>query len=351
MKKVLLTKCLTFIAAFVFAQVPQTGLTDHWRLNANLRNEISGRPYLLNEGFHTCLNSFGDPTIIIRHSDTANFVPNRNAETASAYWCRIKQGPPTDSAFCSEVPPNGIWLMGPPNTALETSAKFYFANDSRTIALWAKANSTTGNHRLFFTGAQAAKKAFGLDLKPGSNTVTLFTWGGGANDVDATVENQDTLWHHYAATYDGATLKLYRDGQLLDSSAVTNLNTSFDFIRFGTSNSNVYLDEILIYNRALSATEVGLVYAETITSIPDLMGNKVLLSVFPNPTNDVLNIESNEEIASIKITDITGRIIITENNLSTFTTQFTASQLADATYFIHIKTTSGKISVKTFVKN
>lgn len=72
--------------------------------------------------------------------------------------------------------------------------------------------------------------------------------------------------------------------------------------------------------------------------------------IYPNPTSSVLYVASDEEIASIQVADLTGRILITENNLSTRNLQFSTSALVEATYLIHIKTTTGKTAVKSFVK-
>ncbi|MBL7778805.1 MAG: T9SS type A sorting domain-containing protein [Chitinophagales bacterium] len=72
--------------------------------------------------------------------------------------------------------------------------------------------------------------------------------------------------------------------------------------------------------------------------------------IYPNPTSSVLNVECDEEIQSIEIADVTGRIIITQTNLATHNSQLATDILAEATYFIHIKTTNGKTAVKSFVK-
>ncbi|MBL7778802.1 MAG: PKD domain-containing protein [Chitinophagales bacterium] len=72
--------------------------------------------------------------------------------------------------------------------------------------------------------------------------------------------------------------------------------------------------------------------------------------IFPNPTSNVLHIDCSEDIQAIEVADVTGRIIIAENNLSTRNLQLATSILAEATYFIHIKTTTGKTAVKSFAK-
>lgn len=349
MKKFLLLPVIS-ISAIAFAQIPTTGLTDHWKLNGNLQNDIAARPFLRNEGFQTCQNTSGTYTAVIRHADTTNFVADRNGTASTAYHARTKTGP--DSVFCNQVPPNGIWLKGPAATGLETSSQYQFQNTERTFALWAKANTLTSAHRLFFTGDQVAKKAFGLDIKPNANSVTLFTWGGGANDIDATVNNQDTLWHHYAATYDGAKLKLYIDGAIVDSSALTGLNTSISLIYFGnnTYQRDLYVDEILLYSRALSATEVAQVVAGTQSSIADFNMDKSKVKLYPNPTTDVLNITCDDAIQTIQVMDLTGRIVIAQTNLSTLSTHISTDHLTPSNYLIRLTTTSGETIVRNLIK-
>jgi hypothetical protein len=71
-------------------------------------------------------------------------------------------------------------------------------------------------------------------------------------------------WSHVAATYDGAMMKLYINGELVDSEAFTDpIQHSDNEMRIGkgTGGIDYYrweggLDEILIFNRALDASEI-----------------------------------------------------------------------------------------------
>lgn len=348
MKKLLLLPAIA-LSAIAFSQIPTTGLTDHWKLNGNLRNDIAARPALRHEGFHTCQNSSGTNTAVVRHADTLNFVADRSGNLNAAYHARTKSSP--DSVFCNQVPPNGIWIYGPAATSLETTSGYNYQNTARTFALWAKINTLTSTHRLFFTGETVDKKAFGLDVKPATNKVSLFTWGVG-NDVDATVNNIDTLWHHYAATYDGAQLKLYIDGAIVDSNAVSGLSTSYELIFFGKHvySRNLFLDEILLYNRALSAAEVAQIFGGTQSSIADLNQDGFALNLYPNPALNVLTIESSELIAKVTVSDLTGRTVVNQPKVESTQLQMDVSQLHQSTYFIRFTTTTGKTITKTFVK-
>jgi len=85
-------------------------------------------------------------------------------------------------------------------------------------------------------------------------------------------------WHHVAGTYDGAKMQLYLDGQAwgsprLMSGAVSPMRTN-SYVTLGAENGRTYcggclgaryfkgqIDEVDIFNRALSATEIAGIYA------------------------------------------------------------------------------------------
>lgn len=68
-------------------------------------------------------------------------------------------------------------------------------------------------------------------------------------------------WTHVVGTYDGAKLSLYLNGKLVNSFAVTgriNYNHGSLYIGGDTTNANFkgLIDEVCIYERALTAAEV-----------------------------------------------------------------------------------------------
>ncbi|MFW9991226.1 MAG: LamG domain-containing protein [Candidatus Odinarchaeota archaeon] len=72
-------------------------------------------------------------------------------------------------------------------------------------------------------------------------------------------------WHHIAGTYDGADIKIYVDGNLENyQSAFGSMNTVSDDLYIGTKHSGApesdffygFIDEVRIYNRSLSSTEI-----------------------------------------------------------------------------------------------
>jgi hypothetical protein len=92
---------------------------------------------------------------------------------------------------------------------------------------------------------------------------------GGLMVLDGATIVQSNTWYHVAETYDGATLKLYVNGNLDGEMAVTGpIVTTAEPVRMGGGgdggcpvyNLNGILDEPTIYNRALSSNEIAAIY-------------------------------------------------------------------------------------------
>jgi len=78
-------------------------------------------------------------------------------------------------------------------------------------------------------------------------------------EISASVSNP-TEWHHYALTYDGSNQKLYIDGILATTTSKTgSINANSTNLRIGEY-FNGFIDEVHIYNRALSAGEIKALY-------------------------------------------------------------------------------------------
>lgn len=74
------------------------------------------------------------------------------------------------------------------------------------------------------------------------------------------------------------------------------------------------------------------------------------MSIYPNPTSGVLYIESQDEIASIKVFDVNGRTVAEENKLSAGKMQLNVGNFSEGVYTIQLKTSSGNATSKRFLK-
>lgn len=77
------------------------------------------------------------------------------------------------------------------------------------------------------------------------------------------------------------------------------------------------------------------------------MFNNTMLTIYPNPTNNVLNVQTNEIIKQINILDIAGRKTLTPNLINN---QIEVSSLSKGVYFLEIKT-ENKVHREKFIKN
>ena len=159
-------------------------------------------------------------------------------------------------------------------------------------------------------------------------------------------------WHNIVLTYEGFTVKLYIDGVLTATKAFTStMNISGNSgISIGESkqangywgNTDGKIDDIAIWNRALSSSEIATLYNNQSLSVNEFT-NSNNLSFYPNPASDFLNIYSvlDDKLAII---DTSGRII-KEYNLKKGYNMIDISNLLNGLYFL--KTES---SMKKFIK-
>ncbi len=79
--------------------------------------------------------------------------------------------------------------------------------------------------------------------------------------------------------------------------------------------------------------------------------NDDFLSVFPNPTSDLIYIKAKEPVKSITITDPSGRTVLSETPLNPTEPSLEAGHLAPGTYFMSVGLDSGLRRTILFVKH
>jgi len=84
------------------------------------------------------------------------------------------------------------------------------------------------------------------------------------NDVNFTkVPMLHGSWHHVATTFDGTCIKMYVDGMLwAKKKAICAIKTSTDTLKIGY-NFKGYIDDVRIYNRAISASEAAALFSSS----------------------------------------------------------------------------------------
>ncbi len=106
----------------------------------------------------------------------------------------------------------------------------------------------------------AARQVNALRIFDSGNAFRHYWWGADLDSPNSATNFLDGNWHHVATTYDGTNRRIYLDGvQVAADVPGTNAATAVNF-RIGSTNNGEYfsgtLDEVAIYNNALSATQV-----------------------------------------------------------------------------------------------
>ena len=152
-----------------------------------------------------------------------------------------------------------------------------FSPSTFTLSAWCNVTSDTDENTILeLLDNQSYPNHTNIVLSAGSTGTSsrfLFrNYLANQYDYSPTGTVQKNVWKHYAMTYDGSTVKSYINGSLVDSASFTLSNTvgTISSIQLGLSSGNRYLngkiDQVRIFNKALSSSEVTTLYGENNTS-------------------------------------------------------------------------------------
>lgn len=148
-----------------------------------------------------------------------------------------------------------------------------FTNTAGSIAFWIKPNwngNDSTEHNLITVGSPGTNGL--LFRKYTGNVLNFETYNSsdcigasGYCDLDYSVSDWTANnWHHLVISWDNLGKKMYIDGSLVNSSNNNIFNSTSTGIYIGSRpglvSSNSTFDEVRIYNRALSASEVKSLY-------------------------------------------------------------------------------------------
>jgi hypothetical protein len=164
--------------------------------------------------------------------------------------------------------------FGTPASAYSFNGASYFtASDSiptalpsgsnpRTVCIWYNLTTLSGV-TLTNYGTGVAGQAFGLGTNSLFSSVFTYTY-----DLNIFLSPRTNVWTHYCGVYSGSDIKAYINGALVAETTATSsgINTVLSSLAVGKSNFQAdfltgSLDDLRIYNRALSAIDVAAIYS------------------------------------------------------------------------------------------
>jgi len=158
-----------------------------------------------------------------------------------------------------------------------------------TIEAWIKSNRTNAYWNwqgIICKGSSSWR----LQARAGATTVAFSATGVSPNgDLYGSRNVYDDQWHHVAGVYDGINMFLYVDGTLdVSQPATGSISLNSDPMCIGANGNGYFfdglVDEVSIYNRALTASEIQSIYSAGISGKCPL-GAPVIIS---QPTNQTV---------------------------------------------------------------
>lgn len=152
-------------------------------------------------------------------------------------------------------------------------------------------------------------------------------------------------WQHYVMSIDNDSLKMYIDNVYQGGQHKGFANTfNSDSVYIGVSGHAIFygnlkgrIDDIRVYNRVLTATDIDTLYKEADPKLSvEPVAAKPKIRLYPNPAQSFLYLD---QVFDVTITDISGKILLQQDQ----TTGINIAQLFPGLYFVLLKDRNGEI--------
>ncbi len=162
-----------------------------------------------------------------------------------------------------------------------------------SVSAWVKWSGVpTPNIAVAVTKDPTFTLGFGWSPNPHKPTMWI-SGGSGYVGANGTTSIDDNVWHHLVGVFDGANVKIYVDGTIEGTkiAGTTSVVSTNKLINIGAINSSIHnqnwnglIDEVAIFNRTLSATEIMDHYKRGATRLKLQVRNCTDSSCSTNPT-------------------------------------------------------------------
>jgi uncharacterized delta-60 repeat protein len=146
---------------------------------------------------------------------------------------------------------------------------FNFGQSDFTICTWIRSAGSQANKYIIGKYSNTVPSSFGLGTG-GNAAAYAFIWGTSSEAASGTTILADNNWHHLMAVYKrNSNLTIYRDGAMQAQKDITALQGAMITNAFplligkisSGQNFGGLIDDVRIYNRALSSSEVTQLYS------------------------------------------------------------------------------------------
>ncbi|NBO35905.1 MAG: hypothetical protein EBU89_08405, partial [Actinobacteria bacterium] len=206
-----------------------------------------------------------------------------------------------------------------------TVANLPVGSSQYTIGGWMKTTSA-GSQGILGWGTWGSGSRTNALRTNGNSGFYNYWWD---NDLLGNYSIATNTWIYVIATYDGTTQRIYVNGTQIVSRTVSAPSVDNVNFRIGTTNNSEWfygtLDDIVIYNRGLSASEISSLYSSAPTISSWIYGNTLTLPVAPTRSGYTFNGWYDAASGGTRLGDASA--VITPTNTADFTiyAQWTAN--------------------------
>ena len=174
----------------------------------------------------------------------------------------------------------GSWFFDGTDDSIDFgSISSVYSLTQLTVSLWVRKNSTGARTDILGMWKDGATQKFLVTYEiPTSGKFGFYvSIGSGATGTSATTTVNANQWYYVTCTYDGSNAAIYVNGVLEGSSSpgITLYTGSSSIFAIAKSDGapciGGHVDDVRVYNRALTANQVSALYLESITGYRSAM--------------------------------------------------------------------------------
>lgn len=225
-----------------------------------------------------------------------------------------------------------------------TISNLPYGSSARTVSLWVKMNIFNANFNFIYCYGTASN-FIGAYFNPNN----LYQFATGNNHTFATSNSID--WTHFVFVYDGTQSKMYKNGVLLGTANLTvNTQNNNNLFTLGLTEQgaqnyfNGVIDDLKIYNYAISDTDVTALYTNNTLATENFNSQNLQATIYPNPATDNFTIEMANEVKSVEIYSLQGQKVLTTNSK-----EIKVSNLPKGIYLVRIEDSNNAISTQKLI--
>jgi len=211
----------------------------------------------------------------------------------------------------------------------------------RTISFWYYHTtfSPITSYASLGYGATTQYNTFGFYLNASSVNFS-------GSSYDASFVNGTTnpyQWYHAVLVFESDNVKIYINGVIKGTMSRPLVNTTLTSFRINAFAGAI--DDLKIYDRALKQADITSLYNNNTLSTSDFNQNNLKVALYPNPVQDILNVQMGDEIKSVAIYNLQGQKVLESNQK-----QINISNLHSGVYMVRIEDENSGVATKRIIK-